>query len=161
MRARLRELGLGEALLITALLAIGCDRSEVTRAALSADDARWSARIESLRSRQLDTAARLAQWQGKSPSSAAKPAEATNWKARLLRAQASVEGSRQTLTDLDGYRAEITREVEAALERDGQEGEQLFGRESAQMEEALATQQQELIAADKAVAELASPGRSM
>jgi hypothetical protein len=160
VRYRFRELISREAFLVAALLALGCERIEATRATLSAEDAGWSTRLGALRSRQADVAARFAQWQGEKPASTAKGSDAVKWQARLLRARASVDGSRQTLMDVDTRRAEIVREVEAALERDGRAGEELLAQESLQMAEYLADQEQALTAAENAVAELVGHRRS-
>jgi hypothetical protein len=143
-----------------ALLATGCDRGEETRAALLAEDAVWSGRLVTLRARQADIAARYGQRRAPEPARATPAVGAFAAQARLLQAQALVEGSRQTLANLDTRRREIVGEVEAALNRDAREGEELFARASADMARYLATEEEALTATDEAVAGLATPERS-
>jgi hypothetical protein len=125
-------------------VALGCDRTEAARAALKERDADWASRLGQLRTRQAELAARR-------PDPGHQPADIRT-QARLLRAQASIEGIRQTLADLDSRRRESVTTVESALAAGAEDPERVLDQASTQMNELLALGAEELASAERELA---------
>jgi hypothetical protein len=133
----------GRVALLLVLLVVACEGSAPTRALLKSRDAEWSSRLASLRDRQVNVAARFGHL-----AAGAFTGDEVRRTAGRRAVEASVEGHRLTIADLETRRQQSVGEVEAALRHGRQEGEQALEQVTAQMGGYLATEEQQLFATE-------------
>jgi hypothetical protein len=115
-----------------------CDRSEAIRADLKVREVTWSRELSVLRDRQADDAGHLASLTAPAaPGNRAQVAAWTQLKATIL-------GRRQSLTDLQLVLSAGVTDVEDRLAQGEQPGAEALETLSAQMNDGLKTQEQQL-----------------
>lgn len=138
------------ALVFVLTCSASCDRSQQMRSTLSAQKSDWSRQLSVLQQRGVELEVRL-----RSLPSIGAGEDGAVEQAQRRRLEASIAGSRQSLTDVDHYVAQSAGEVEAAISRNEAEGEEALSALRTRMSEHLQRQDEELAVSEAALTRMA------
>ena len=124
-------------ILIALVSAAGCARSaEASRALVGARRASWAREVDGIKAQHAALAVRLGE-QGAGFSTG--PA--------LLRTRAVLDGTRQSIADVEGQLAQAAERMERAIRRGGEDGQRAIDDESAKARGDLQALSEQLVAA--------------